>query len=104
MMMVVVVITIVMRMGMPGGAIMLLVLVQQPGADQVDGEAERGERDRFVEGDRYRVDQPLDALIADEERDHRQDDGAGERGQIAEFAGAEGKPLIAGMAPGIGIS
>ena len=62
---------------------------QQPGADEIDGEAEYGNRNRLAIGDRHRPNQPLGALECDLDRDQRQHDGAGEGGEIAKFAGAE---------------
>ncbi len=91
------------RMRMVATGVLGPVLMQQPGADEVDGEAERGQGDRLVEGDRHRMEQPVDALVTDQQCDHRQHDRAGKGGEIAELAGAERETIVAGVAPGIGI-
>ena len=76
-------------------AMMMIVLVaQQIGAEQIDAEADDRDRDRLIEGDGHRRDQTLDALVADQERDHGERDGAGEGGEVAELAGAEGEARV----------
>jgi hypothetical protein len=64
----------------------IVVVAQEPRTQQVHDEAHGGERDRLVERDRDRADQSIDALIADQEGDHRQDKGAGESSEVAELA------------------
>ena len=50
--------------------LMVVILAQQPGADEIDGEAEHGDRNRLAVGDRHRIEQPHHALIGDLKRDH----------------------------------
>ena len=69
----------------------VVLLAQQEGADEIDDEPEHGDRDRLAIGNRHRIDQPLDALEGDLDRDDAEDDGAGKGGEIAELAGAEGE-------------
>jgi high affinity Mn2+ porin len=66
-----------------------LAPARQPGAGQIDDQAEDGDRQGLTEIDRVGVDQSLRGLIADQERDHCQYDGTREPGEIAELAGAE---------------
>src|SRR5215469_11839561 len=51
----------------------------------------------------HRMDEAVDSFIADEERDHRQNDRRGEPGEVAELASAEGKATVAGMPARIAI-
>ena len=48
--------------------------------------------------------EPADGLVPDEERDHRQDDGAAESGEVAELPGAEGKARVLRVVAGIAVS
>ena len=75
----------------------MIAAAQQPGAGDVHGKAQAGDRDRLGEVDRHRREQAADRLIADQQRDHRQDDRAGEAGEVAELAGAEGEARIVGV-------
>ena len=76
---------------------------QQPGAGDIDHETKDRNRDGLVEADGNRVEQARYGFIADQERNHRQNDGAGIPGEIAELAGAERETAIAGIFAGIGI-
>ena len=62
--------------------------------------SEGGDRDRLAKMDRHGRDEAVHRLVADQERDHRQDDRAGETGQIAQLAGAEGEAGIVRMPAG----
>ena len=88
------------------GAMSMMVLVvrvrvvaleQQPGARQIDAEAEHGEPDRLLEVDGDRLHQPHHGLVADRRRDQSQAHRAGEGRQLTELAGAEGKARVAGV-------
>src|SRR5689334_15069869 len=96
-MIVVMVVVVIMRMSMAMMVIMLTA--QQPRADQVDGKPKTGHRDGVAIDDRYRRDQPQHALIGDLDRDDAEDQRAGERGEIAELAGAEREARIARLPP-----
>ena len=78
--------------------VMVMLLAKQEGADEIDGKPEHGNGDGFAIGNRDRVDQPLHALEGDLDRDDAENDGAGEGGEIAELAGAEGEMRIARLA------
>src|SRR5262249_31803600 len=100
MMVVIVIMVMIMRMRMSMSMMMIVLTTQQPGADQIDREAEAGHRNRLAIDDRDRRDQPQRALIGDLDRDDAKNQRAGERGEIAELAGAEGKPRVAQLPPG----
>jgi len=72
----------------------MLAAGKQPGAGDIDQKSERGDRNRLGEMDRHRREQAADRLVADQERDHRQNEGAGKARQIAELSGAEGEARI----------
>ena len=57
--------------------VVIVILPQQPGADEVDAQPERPERDRLPEGDGHRPEQTCEAFVADEESDHRKNDEIG---------------------------
>jgi hypothetical protein len=84
-------------------SMVMLAAAEQPRAGDVHGKAEAGDRDRLGEADRHRRENARDRLVADQERDHREDDGAGEPGKVAKFAGAERKTPIVGMPAGIAV-
>ena len=44
---------------------MLVVVAQQDGAEEIDAEPEHRDRNGLVECDRHRVDQAIDAFVAD---------------------------------------
>ena len=77
---------------------------QQPGADDIHHQTQHGDRDRFVEADRDRMEQPRYRFIADQQGNHRQHDGAAVSGEVAEFAGAEAETAVVGIFAGKGIS
>src|SRR5690348_13184546 len=86
-------IVVIVRMGMTMTMIVAVVMIgatEQPGAGDVHGEAESRNRDRLGKMDRHRLENATHRLVADQQRDHRKDDGAGETSEIAELAGAEG--------------
>jgi hypothetical protein len=64
-----------------------------PGTSNVYSQAETGNRDSLGKMDRHGCKEPADGFVNDEQRDHREDNGAGE---IAELAGAEREVRIAG--------
>ncbi|OLK91908.1 hypothetical protein IXO812_20595, partial [Xanthomonas oryzae pv. oryzae] len=59
---------------------MMVSATEQPRAGDVDGKAEDRNRYRFGEMDRNRGKEAADRFIADQQRDHRQDNSAGEPG------------------------
>jgi RNA polymerase subunit RPABC4/transcription elongation factor Spt4 len=94
---VVVVVAVSVIMGV--SVMVVVLLAQQEGADEIDDEPEHGDRDRFAPGDRNRIDQPRKTLEGDLDRDNAEDDGAGKGGEIAELSGAEGEMRVARLSP-----
>ena len=104
-----VVVMVVMRMivpgvpvmGMPGMAVrVVMAFAQQPGTRQVHAQAERSDRHRLAEVNINRMQEPQHRFVADPKRNHGENDGAAERRQFAELAGAERKARIADVAAG----
>jgi hypothetical protein len=94
---IVVVVSMTMAVAMSMPVTMIVVPAKKPRAGHVDRESKNGgmDRDRFEEA--------TDGFIADQERDHRQDDGAGESGQVTELAGPERDSRIIRVSAGVGI-
>ena len=82
---------------------MMMPAGQKPGADDIHHQTKHGDRDRFLEADRYRMEQARYRFIADQQGNHRQHDGAAVSGEVAEFAGAEAEGTVVGIFAGIGI-
>ena len=78
-------------------AMMMTAAAQQQHARHIYDQAEASDQDCLVEMDRDRPDQAGHGLIADQDRDHRQHDGTGVGGQIAELASAEAEARVVGM-------
>src|SRR5215472_3856194 len=92
---VVIMMVVMMTMNVRVTVMMMIVTVaQQPRADKIYGEAEASHRNRLTVDDRHRGDQPQYALISDLDRDHAEDERAGERGKITELACPERKTRI----------
>ena len=85
-------------------AVMMIAAAEEPRARDVHSQAETGNRDCLGEVDRDRREDTADGFVADQERDHREDDRAGEARKVAELAGAEREARIIGVLAGIGIS
>src|SRR5262249_59629921 len=90
----------VVRMIVAVVAEMVLPAAKEQRAYDVHGQPERRDRDCLVEADGHRPDKARQRLIADQNRDDREHDGAGEAGEVTEFAGAEAEAIVAGMAVG----
>ncbi len=73
-MVVTMIVIVVMRMAV--AVAVLRATGQQPGAGDIDRKAEGGNRDRLVEADLHRLEQARDGFIADQEGNHRENDGA----------------------------
>src|ERR1700728_2050187 len=81
-----------MRVGMVmlvGMATVVAAAAEQERAYDIDDQSKHGDRDRLVEADGHRRDEARDRLITDQDRNHRQHDGAGEAGEVAELSGVE---------------
>ena len=77
---------------------------QQPHAGDVHRQTKHGDRDRLVEADGNRSEQPRYGFITDQQGNHRQNDGAAVSRQVTELAGTEGETAIVGIFAGIGVS
>ncbi|MCY1237621.1 hypothetical protein D9M72_503260 [compost metagenome] len=77
--------------------VMGVVVLQQPGAHEVDDEAGDGDENRLAKIDRHRSVEAAQAFPADQQSDERQHDGAGKTGQVAKLSGAEGETAIVRM-------
>jgi hypothetical protein len=100
---IVICVAVVVAMVVRGRHAVIVILAQKPGADEVDAQPERRKRDRLPERDGHRPEQACKAFVADEEGDHRKNDGAGKGGKVAEFTDTEGEAVIARMAACIGV-
>ncbi len=82
---------VAMTMPMSGAMSMLVMMAaaEQPRASDVDREAERRDRNRLAEMDRHGRQETRHRLVAYQQRDHRENDGARESGEVAELARAE---------------
>ena len=80
---------------------MLVVVLEQPSAGEVHDEPDDRDGDGLAEVDGNGVGQTQQALPPDQQGDERQNDRAGEAGEIAELARAEGEPWIAGVPTGV---
>ena len=78
----------------------VLGIEEQPGAQKVHAEADDRHDDRLLEADGDRREQADDRLVADQERDQRQDQGARKSSKVAELAGAVREAGIVGVAAG----
>src|SRR5450631_3944538 len=87
------------RMGM-----MIAAAAKQPGGGDVHGETTSRDEDRFVEMDRHRREETCGCLIANDQGDHRKDDGARVSGKIAKLSSAEDEARIMRVPPRISIS
>ena len=81
-------------------AVIMSPAAEQQDARNIDDQPEHGDRYGFVEPDRNRGNQTRDRLVADQQRNHRQDDGAGDSREISKFAGAEAEALVTRMPAG----
>jgi hypothetical protein len=84
-------------------AVMMSAAAQQPRAGDVDGQAQTGNRNRLSEVDRHRRKETGDRFVADQQRDHGEDDGACETGKVAKLARAERETLIIGKLARVGV-
>jgi hypothetical protein len=64
---------------------MMPAAAQQPDASDIHRQSKAGDRNGFGEMDWNRRKKAADGLIADQERDHRQNNGAAESCQIAQL-------------------
>ena len=91
---------VAMRMIM---AFMTMTAAEQPYAGDIHRKTKTGDRNRFGEIDGNRREEPRDRFIGDEERDHGQNDRAGETGEVADLASPESEAAVLGVAARIAI-
>jgi hypothetical protein len=58
-----------------GVAVVMADAAQEKNAHNINYQAEHGDWDRLIEADWNRPNQPRERLVADEKRDHGEDDG-----------------------------
>jgi hypothetical protein len=99
-------IVVPMRMvvAMAVSVVMMAASAQQPDTGDIDGQAESRNRDCLGKANGNGCKQPADRLVADQQRDHGQHDGAGEPSKVAQLSGAEGEPAIVRVFAGVGVS
>ncbi len=91
------------RMIMPVGMAMgmsVVIVLQDQGADQIDAKPDRRDQQRVAILHGGGRDQAFDRLHRHHQRGHPQNDGAGKSRQVAEFARAESKAAVCGIAAG----
>lgn len=69
---------------------MMMTAAQEPSAHDIHDKTESGDRNCFAEVYRNMGKETADRFVADQHGSHRQDDGAGEAGEIAKLARAKG--------------
>ena len=82
---------------------MIVIIAQKPCACEIDAKAQNRDGYGFVIPDGDRVHEALDALIADEQRDHAEHNGACKTREVAELAGPEGEAVVVKVTPRIGV-
>ncbi len=82
------------------GVAMVIMIMQQDGAQEVHTEPEQRNRDCLPECDGDGVDHAHHRFVSDQQGHHGEDDGAREGGEFADLAGSEREPVIADMAAG----
>lgn len=75
--------------GVPAVGLVVVLGAEQVGARAIDGQAQDGHEDRIIEADRGRVEQALERLDPDQDRDASQDHRAREAREVPYLAGAE---------------
>ena len=73
---------------------------EQPRARRVYEKAEHRDRDGLGKAYRHRGEEAAHGLIANQQRNHCEDDSAREPGQVAKLAGPEGEARIVLITPG----
>jgi hypothetical protein len=86
---------VVMPVGVMVAVVMAVIVAQQPGADEIDAEAEHRDRDGLAIGDGHRMSEACNAFVGDLNGNHGQDDRTGKGSEVAEFAGAKRETRIA---------
>ncbi len=76
---------------------MIVVVTQQPGADQVHGQADHGDEDRLVIMDRPRRQQSLGRLEGHQPGHAEQQQGAGVAAEDLDLPGAKSEALVLGI-------
>ena len=93
-----VVMTVVMVMCMVSVTMFVVSgTMQQPGAEQVDDQADNSNQQGFVEADLRGGQQPLEGFDNHQQRDNTKHDGTGITSQNTDLAGAETVAVVVGM-------
>jgi hypothetical protein len=71
--------------------VMMTAAAQEPGAGDIHGESDTGNRNRFSEMNLHGGENASDGFVANQERNHGEHDGTGEAGEIAKLARAKGE-------------
>src|SRR5271169_4762436 len=90
-------------MTVPVTVAVMVAAAEQPRARDIYSKTEAGDRDGFGEVNRHGREQAADGLIADQQRDHCEDDRAREPGEVAKLAGPKSEARVVGVSAGVGI-
>src|SRR4051794_32224660 len=77
--------------------VIMMVFTQQPCAEQIYAKTNHRDRDRLIEADRHGSEYAGNRLVADEQGDERQNDGARKSRQLSHLAGAKRKAWVMNM-------
>jgi len=76
-----------------------MIVAKEPGACQVHAQPKDSDCDCFIIGNGDRMNEAVNTLVADENRDHAKHDGACEAREVAELSRPEGETVIVDMTP-----
>ncbi len=83
------IVVVVVMLAIVGVPVMVVLVEEKPGTDEIYDKAEHRDGDRLVEADRDRRQQAIDRLISDEQGNERENDRAGEPSEFAELPCSE---------------
>src|SRR6185312_15084083 len=84
--------------------VVMRVVFENPGADSIYHQPDRGDGDGFAKVNGRRGNEPMNGFRRHEKSYDRQNDGAGEAAEDADFARAECELRVLRVAPAEGIS
>ena len=90
-------------MTVPVTVAVIVAVAKQPRARDIYSKTEAGDRDGFGEVNRHGREQAADGLIADQQRDHCEDDRAREPGEVAKLAGPKSEARVVGVSAGVSV-
>ena len=94
-MIVVVIVAVIVTVAVPVIVAVVMMRPEQHRRDEVDEQADHGDRQRVLVVHRRPVDEVLDAFRAHPDRDDPEHDGAREPGERVDLAGAEAERVVA---------